>query len=116
MILRNVQYYQTWVLEPEAHAQLLTAMCGFFSFERCSPILFDGQRYSKFAHHWLLQLVSGLDLVLEQIEDLSLDRELVSQRYHLLVLTREEGSELAHTCDHLRVLTFMQRERCFEIG
>ena len=106
MVLRRVQYYQTWIMEPKAHSQILAAMFGHYSFERSSPILPDGQIDTNVAHPWLLQLVSDLDCVFEKLDDLALDNEVLKHRYHLLFLSHPEGSSLDLTCAHFMHFDF----------
>ena len=48
--------------EPEAHAQLLLAMFGRFSFEHRNQMLADGSNDTVTAHPWLLQFMDDIDV------------------------------------------------------
>ena len=100
MILRRVQYYQRWIQEPEAHAQLILAMFGICSFEHRNQMLADGSIDTVIAHPWLLQLMDDIDFVVQKLDDLSLDSQIIASRFHLLFVKHEPGRQLALICEH----------------
>ena len=62
----------------------------------------DGSIDTVAANPWLLQLVDDIDFVFFlKLDDLSLDSQMIANRFHLLLVKHEPDTQLALTCEHV---------------
>ena len=67
-------------------------------------MLADGSIDIVVAHAWLLQRLDDIGFVFQKLDGLSLDCQIIANRFHLLFVNHEPGTQLALTCEHFPVV------------
>ena len=94
-MLRRLLFYQRLILQPKAHTQYVALLFHKFEFESEAQCDQEGRIHFQVASPWLFQMHQDFDTLFSVVDDLSLDANVIDQRFGAMFSTHESDT---HRC------------------